>query len=123
MVPKASKRMNIRFQWLKCRHAHQLFKYLWAWGTTNRADYPSKHPPTKHHWLICPRYVRDPPWAQCHIVSLCCTHMVTPRHSVKPTLIYSRTELSSIWMTYAHKYWWGCADLAVVSTYQPVIQH
>jgi hypothetical protein len=61
MVPTASKSMDIHFQWLKCRHAQQLFKYLWARGITNWADYPSKHHPTKHHLLVHPRYVRDPP--------------------------------------------------------------
>jgi hypothetical protein len=59
MIPKASKSMDMRFQWLKCRHAQALFKYLWAKGTKNRADYPSKHHPAKHHLLVRPRYVQD----------------------------------------------------------------
>jgi hypothetical protein len=59
MVPKASKSMDMRFQWLKCRRAQQLFQYLWARGIKNRADYPSKHHPAKHHLLLRPRYVRD----------------------------------------------------------------
>ncbi len=59
MTPKASKSMDMRFQWLKCRRAQSLFKYLWAKGTKNRADYPSKHHPAKHHLLVRPRYVQD----------------------------------------------------------------
>ena len=54
MVPKASKSMDMRFQWLKCRHAQQLFKYLWARVTKNRANYPSKHHPAKHCLLVRP---------------------------------------------------------------------
>eukprot|EP00804_Cyclotella_cryptica_P014361 CCRYP_015563-RB/>CCRYP_015563-RB protein AED:0.54 eAED:0.45 QI:0/-1/0/1/-1/0/1/0/138 len=54
MIPKASKSMDMCFQWLKCQHAQSLFKYLWAKGTRNRADYPSKHHSAKHHMLIRP---------------------------------------------------------------------
>ena len=59
MTPKASKSMDMRFQWLKCRRAQSLFTYLWAKGTKNRADYPSKHHPAKYHLLVRPRYVHD----------------------------------------------------------------
>jgi hypothetical protein len=59
MIPKASKSMDMRFQWLKCRRAQTLFKYLWAKGIKNRADYPSKHHTPKHHLLVRPRYVQD----------------------------------------------------------------
>eukprot|EP00804_Cyclotella_cryptica_P012986 CCRYP_002317-RA/>CCRYP_002317-RA protein AED:0.32 eAED:0.30 QI:0/0/0/1/1/1/3/0/854 len=59
MIPKASKSMDMRFQWLKCRCAQSLFKHLWAKGTKNRADYPSKHNTVKHHLLVCPLYVQD----------------------------------------------------------------
>eukprot|EP00804_Cyclotella_cryptica_P023576 CCRYP_011917-RA/>CCRYP_011917-RA protein AED:0.45 eAED:0.45 QI:0/0/0/1/0/0/2/0/276 len=59
MIPKASKSMDMHFQWLKCRQAQSLFKYLWAKGTKNRADYPSKHHSAKHHLLVRHRYVQD----------------------------------------------------------------
>ncbi|RPI66945.1 MAG: hypothetical protein EHM43_10390, partial [Ignavibacteriae bacterium] len=42
MTPKASKSMDQRFHWLKCRHAQHQFLYLWRRGTANRADYASK---------------------------------------------------------------------------------
>jgi hypothetical protein len=58
MIPKASKSMDMRFQWLKCRRAQALFKYLWAKDIKNRAHYPSKHHAPKHHLLVCPRYVQ-----------------------------------------------------------------
>jgi hypothetical protein len=48
MTPKASKSMDQRFQWLKCRHAQRQFLYLWHHGSNNCADYNSKHHPAKH---------------------------------------------------------------------------
>ena len=59
MIPKASKSMDMRFQWLKCRRAQSLFRFLWAKASKNRADLPSKHHPAKHHLWIRPRYVQD----------------------------------------------------------------
>eukprot|EP00804_Cyclotella_cryptica_P006018 CCRYP_000254-RA/>CCRYP_000254-RA protein AED:0.42 eAED:0.42 QI:0/0/0/1/0/0/2/0/294 len=59
MIPKASKSMDMRFQWLKCRRAQSLFRYLWAKGTKNHADYPSKHHSAKHHMQMRSRYVQD----------------------------------------------------------------
>ena len=60
MTPKASKSMDMRFQWLKSRRAQQLFRYHWAKGTTNRADYPSKHHSAAHHQRVRSLYVYDP---------------------------------------------------------------
>jgi hypothetical protein len=59
MTPKASKSMDQRFQWLKCRQAQRQFLYLWRLGSTNRADYTSKHHPAKHHQAVRPFYVHD----------------------------------------------------------------
>jgi hypothetical protein len=59
MIPKASKSMDMCFQWLKFRRAQALFMCLWAKGIKNRADYPSKHHLGKHHLLVRPRYVQD----------------------------------------------------------------
>ena len=44
---KASKPNDMYFQW------------LWAKGSTNRADYPSKHYPARHHQQVQPSYVVD----------------------------------------------------------------
>ena len=49
MVPKKSKMMDMRFQWLKCREAQNQFTYKWTPAAQNRADYPSKHHPGAHH--------------------------------------------------------------------------
>ena len=59
MQSKASKPNDMRFQWLKCRKAQRLFQFLWAKGSTNRADYPSKHHPGRHHQQVRPSYVVD----------------------------------------------------------------
>jgi len=59
MTPKASKSMDQRFHWLKCRNAQRQFTYLWRKGILNRADYASKHHHPKHHQLVRPFYVFD----------------------------------------------------------------
>ena len=59
MTSKASKSNDMRFQRLKCRRAQRLFKILWAKGSLNRADYPSKHHPAQHHLKVRPAYVID----------------------------------------------------------------
>ena len=56
---KASKSNDMRFQWLKCRKAQRLFRFLWARGIRNRADYPSKHHPAHHHIKVRPSLVVD----------------------------------------------------------------
>jgi hypothetical protein len=72
IIPKASKEMDMRFQWLKCQWAQSLFPYLWAKGIKNRADYPSKHHLATHHQCVCPLYVFDRLYlndAQTHLFS------------------------------------------------------
>ena len=59
MTSKASKSNDMRFQWLKCRKAQRLFRFLWARGIRNRADYPSKHHPAHHHIKVRPSLVVD----------------------------------------------------------------
>ena len=59
MTSKASKSNDMRFQWLKCRRAQRLFKFLWARGHLNRADYASKHHPAKHHQRVRSDFVID----------------------------------------------------------------
>ena len=59
MTPKASKSMDQRFHWLKCRDAQRQFTYLWRRGSLNRADYASKHHPAQHHKAVRPFYVVD----------------------------------------------------------------
>ena len=59
MNSKASKSNDMRFQWLKCPKAQQFFAFLWAHGSKNRANYPSKHHQGTQHLHIRPRYIID----------------------------------------------------------------
>jgi hypothetical protein len=59
MNSKASKSNDMRFQWLKCRKAQRIFRFLWARGHSNRADYPSKHHQASHHQQVRPSVVVD----------------------------------------------------------------
>jgi len=59
MDSKASKSNDMRFQWLKCRKAQRLFRFLWAKGSLNRADHPSKHHQADHHIKMRPNLVVD----------------------------------------------------------------
>ena len=64
MDSKASKSNDMRFQWLKCRKAQRLFRFLWAKGSLNRADHPSKHHNANHHIKMRPSLVVDKVLAQ-----------------------------------------------------------
>ena len=48
----------MRLQWLKSRVTQRHFSFLWERGSTNRADYPSKHhPPPISHTHVRSQYV------------------------------------------------------------------
>jgi hypothetical protein len=47
--PRRTKSMDMRFHWLRCRDAQGQFKYYWRPGSTNLADYWTKHHPASHH--------------------------------------------------------------------------
>jgi len=63
ILPKATKAMDMRFHWLRCREAQKQFRFFWRPGPTNKGDYPSKHHPGVHHksvrseWLTPQRYL------------------------------------------------------------------
>ena len=59
MVPKASKAIDMRLNWLTCHHAQQQFGFQWKKGSANLADYHIKHHPIKHHEEICNTYVLE----------------------------------------------------------------
>jgi hypothetical protein len=41
--------MDMQFHWLRCCEAQHQFRFFWCPGTTNRADYWTKHHCTAHH--------------------------------------------------------------------------
>ena len=47
--PKRMKPMDMRFHWLRCRINQKQFRFHWRPGTTNLADYWTKHHPGIHH--------------------------------------------------------------------------
>ena len=47
--PKRTKQMDMRFHWLRCRMAQQQFRFHWRPGTSNLADYWTKHHNGAHH--------------------------------------------------------------------------
>jgi len=49
IVPKQTKSMDMRFYWLRCRNAQGQFRFYWARGNFNWADYSTKHHPPLYH--------------------------------------------------------------------------
>jgi len=49
IVPKQTKSMDMRFYWLRCRSAQGQFRFYWAPGNFNWADYSTKHHPPLYH--------------------------------------------------------------------------
>ena len=54
---KWSKSMDMRFYWLRDHKCQGQFHIFWWPGTTNRADYYSKHHSPAHHQAVCPTYL------------------------------------------------------------------
>jgi hypothetical protein len=54
-----TKAIDMRYYWLLDREAQQQFKFRWQPAHLNRADYPSKHHPPKHHIEQRPFYVEN----------------------------------------------------------------
>ena len=57
MSQRRSKAMDMRFYWLRDRAAQGQFHVHWKRGTTNLADYFTKHFPAKHHQAVRSTYV------------------------------------------------------------------
>ena len=49
MIPKRAKAHDMRFNWLKCREAQNMFELIWKKGKDNKADYHTKNHPAIHH--------------------------------------------------------------------------
>ena len=45
MIPKRAKAHDMRFNWLKCRDAQEMFDLIWK---NNKADYHTKNHPATH---------------------------------------------------------------------------
>ena len=58
--PKALKSMEMRFNFLKCRQAQEQFRFYWAPGIWNLADYFTKHHAPSHHRNTRSTYLTSP---------------------------------------------------------------
>ena len=57
---KMSKAVDMRFYWVIDRIKQGQLKVYWIPGSTNIADYPTKHHSTEHHVKVRPLYLREP---------------------------------------------------------------
>jgi hypothetical protein len=57
---RRSKAIDIRFYWIRDRVNRGQFLVHWKRGTTNQADYFTKHHPTAHHHLKRHTYLYEP---------------------------------------------------------------
>jgi len=58
--PKRTKAMDMRFHWLCCRTNQKQFRTYWGTGSTNLADYVTKHHAPIHHCTIRSLYLTTP---------------------------------------------------------------
>jgi hypothetical protein len=56
---KRSKAMDMRFYWIRDRIQRNQFHVFWKRGSTNLADYPSKHHPVSKHRAMRPLYLHE----------------------------------------------------------------
>jgi hypothetical protein len=60
MKQRRSKAMDMRFYWIRDRVRQGQFHVYWRKGSTNRADYFTKHHPAKYHREMRATYIHDP---------------------------------------------------------------
>jgi hypothetical protein len=57
---RRSKAMDMRYYWIRDRVRQGQFLVYWRRGSTNRADYYTKHHPAKHHQAVRFEAVHEP---------------------------------------------------------------
>lgn len=60
IVPRRTKSMDMRLHWLHCRELQGQFRYSWAPGAINLADYSTKHNPPQYHEDHCQMHAGVP---------------------------------------------------------------
>ena len=58
--PKRTKAMDMRFHWLRDRVNQKQFRTYWRAGSTNLADYVTKHHAPIHHQTTRPLFLTSP---------------------------------------------------------------
>ena len=56
-MQKNDRKQWMQFYWLKDRETQKRINVFWKKGSSNLADYPTKHRPVKHHQTGRPNYV------------------------------------------------------------------
>jgi hypothetical protein len=56
---KKSKSWDMRYWWLREKQTQNQLKFFWEKGSSNFADYFTKHHPIKHHKIMRSKYVKD----------------------------------------------------------------
>ena len=54
---KRSKSWDMRSSWPRCRESQKMFRVYWRPGTTNLANYQTKHHPAAHHKNMRPEFL------------------------------------------------------------------
>ena len=54
---KRSKAWDMRYHWMRDQQIQNLFRYYWAKGDVNNADYFTKHHSPNHHRKMRPTYI------------------------------------------------------------------
>ena len=69
--------MDMRFYWLECRQIQEQLHLYWKEVKINKADYPTKHRPTKYHIVLSVNYLLNmlqvlnaPPNFRRHLIFL-----------------------------------------------------
>jgi hypothetical protein len=57
---KRSKAIDMRFYWVRDRVRQKQFHIFWRQGSTNKADYFTKHHPSSHHQQVRTTYLHEP---------------------------------------------------------------
>ena len=60
IVPRKLKAMDLRYHWLRCRQSQNQFRFYWAPGQQNWADYHTKHHPPIYHESHRPLFAKLP---------------------------------------------------------------
>jgi hypothetical protein len=66
-----SRAIDMRFYWVQDRTQQGHFDIFWKPGSTNLADYFTKHHPAKHHQLMRPKYLYVKPTLKQPLLTLC----------------------------------------------------
>ena len=49
IIARKTNYMDLRLHWLRCRESRQQFRFYWAPGSNNWAEYSTKHHPPIYH--------------------------------------------------------------------------